>query len=127
MAFPDISITIAARKASSSDNTYLVHAVEGGSLFVGKHFWPSGTTAGTGRPGHIPGAMHLPIDLLHTADGTFKSAAELRQLSQERGVLPERSIVTYYTIGPRASEAALVLRYLLGYPDVRVFDGSWAQ
>ena len=95
--------------------------------FVGERFWPSGATAGAGRPGHIPGAVHLPIDLLHTADGAFKSAAELRQLFQERGVVPERSVVTYCTIGARASEAALVLRYLLGYPDVRVFDGSWAQ
>ena len=95
--------------------------------FVGERFWPSGATAGAGRPGHIPGAVHLPIDLLHTADGAFKSAAELRQLFQERGVMPGRSVVTYCTIGARASEAALILRYLLGYPDVRVYDGSWAQ
>ncbi len=105
----------------------LILDVRSQAEFVGKRFWPSGATAGAGRPGHIPGAMHLPIDLLHTADGAFKSAAELRQLFQERGVLPEHSIVTYCTIGARASEAALVLRYLLGYPDVRVFDGSWAQ
>jgi len=95
--------------------------------FAGERFWPSGATAGAGRPGHIPGAIHLHIDLLHTADGAFKSAAELRQLFRERGVVPERSIVTYCTIGARASEAALVLRYLLGYPDVRVYDGSWAE
>jgi thiosulfate/3-mercaptopyruvate sulfurtransferase len=95
--------------------------------FVGERFWPSGATAGAGRPGHIPGAMHLPIDLLHTADGTFKDVAALRQLFQDHGVVPERSVVTYCTIGARASEAALVLRYMLGYPDVRVYDGSWAQ
>ena len=95
--------------------------------FVGERFWPSGTTVGAGRPGHIPGAVHLHIDLLHTADGAFKSAAELRQLFQECGAVPERSIVTYCTIGARASEAALVLRYLLGYPNVQVYDGSWAQ
>jgi thiosulfate/3-mercaptopyruvate sulfurtransferase len=105
----------------------LILDVRSQAEFVGERFWPSGATAGAGRPGHIPGAVHLPIDLLHTADGAFKSAAELRQLFQGRGVVPERGVVTYCTIGARASEAALVLHYLLGYPDVRVFDGSWAQ
>ena len=95
--------------------------------FIGERFWPSGATEGAGRPGHIPGATHLHIDLLHTSDGAFKSAAEVRQLFQERGVVPERGVVTYCTIGARASEAALVLRYLLGYPDVRVYYGSWAE
>ncbi|HKV00509.1 MAG TPA: sulfurtransferase [Ktedonobacteraceae bacterium] len=105
----------------------LILDVRSQAEFVGERFWPSGATAGAGRPGHIPGAVHLPIDLLHTADGAFKSAAELRQLFQERGVVPERGVVTYCTIGARASEAALVLRYLLGYHDVRVYDGSWAE
>jgi thiosulfate/3-mercaptopyruvate sulfurtransferase len=95
--------------------------------FAGERFWPSGATAGAGRPGHIPGAVHLHTDLLRTADGAFKDVAALRQLFQERGVVPERSVVTYCTIGSRASEAAFVLRYLLGYPDVRVYDGSWAE
>lgn len=105
----------------------LILDVRSQAEFIGERFWPSGATAGAGRPGHIPGAVHLPIDLLHTDGGAFKSAAELRQLLQERGVVPERSVVTYCTIGARASEAALVLRYLLGYLDVRVYDGSWAQ
>jgi thiosulfate/3-mercaptopyruvate sulfurtransferase len=95
--------------------------------FAGERFWPSGATAGAGRPGHIPDAVHLHADLLRTADGAFKNAAEVRQLFQDRGVVPERSVVTYCTVGIRASEAALVLRYLLGYPDVRVYDGSWAE
>lgn len=105
----------------------LILDVRSQAEFVGERFWPSGATAGAGRPGHIPGAIHLPIDLLHTPDGAFKSVEELRQVFQERGVVPERGIVTYCTIGARAGEAALVLRYLLDYPDVRVFDGSWAQ
>ncbi len=95
--------------------------------FVGDRFWPSGAMEGAGRPGHIPGAVHLHADLLRTTDDTFKNTAALRQLFQERGVVPERSVVTYCTIGIRASEAALVLRYVLGYPDVRVYDGSWAE
>jgi thiosulfate/3-mercaptopyruvate sulfurtransferase len=95
--------------------------------FAGERFWPSGATEGAGRPGHIPGAVHLHIDLLRTADGAFKNAAELRQLFQNRGVISERSVVTYCTIGNRASEVAFALRYLLGYPDARVYYGSWAE
>lgn len=116
-----------ALQATLGSGNSLILDMRSRAEFVGERFWPSGATAGAGRPGHIPGAVHLPIDLLHTADGAFKSAAELRQLFLERGVEPERSIVTYCTIGARASEDALALRYLLGYPDVRVYDGSWAQ
>jgi thiosulfate/3-mercaptopyruvate sulfurtransferase len=105
----------------------LILDVRSDAEFTGERFWPSGATEGAGRPGHIPGAVHLHIDLLRTADGAFKNAAELPQLCQDRGVVPERGVVTYCTIGNRASEAALVLRYLLGYPDVRVYDGSWAE
>jgi len=120
-------ISLDALQATLGSDSPLILDVRSQAEFVGERFWPSGATAGAGRPGHIPGAVHLPIDLLHTADGAFKSAAELRQLFQERGVVPERGVVTYCTIGARASEAALVLRYLLGYPNVRVYDGSWAQ
>lgn len=120
-------MSLEALQAALGSGDPLILDVRSQAEFVGERFWPSGATAGAGRPGHIPGAVHLPIDLLHTADGAFKSAAELRQFFQDRGVAASRSIVTYCTIGARASEAALVLRYLLGYPDVRVFDGSWAQ
>jgi thiosulfate/3-mercaptopyruvate sulfurtransferase len=95
--------------------------------FVGDRFWPSGATEGAGRTGHIPGAEHLHADLLRTSHGTFEDAAVLRQVFDDRGVVPERSVVTYCTIGVRASEAAFVLRYLLGYPNVRVYAGSWAE
>jgi len=105
----------------------LILDVRSQAEFVGERFWPSGATAGAGRPGHIPGAVHLPIDLLHTPDGAFKTVEELRHVFEERGVAASSGIVTYCTIGARASEAALVLRYLLDYPDVRVYDGSWAQ
>lgn len=107
--------------------TPLILDVRSEAEFVGERFWPSGATEGAGRPGHIPGAVHLHIDLLHTADGGFKDTAALRQLFRNCGVVPERSIVTYCTIGARASEAATVLKYQLGYPDVRVYEGSWAE
>ncbi len=120
-------ISLEALQTTLGSGNPLILDVRSQAEFAGERFWPSGATTGAGRPGRIPGAVHLPIDQLHTADGAFKSVAALRQLFQERGVVPERSIVTYCTIGARASEAALVLRYLLGYPNVRIYDGSWAQ
>ncbi len=120
-------MSLDALQSTLGSGNPLILDVRSEAEFSGERFWPSGATEGAGRPGHIPGAMHLHIDLLHTTNGAFKSAAELRQLFQERGVVPERSVVTYCTIGARASEAGLVLRYLLGYPDVRVYYGSWAE
>jgi thiosulfate/3-mercaptopyruvate sulfurtransferase len=120
-------MTLNTLQSTLGNGNLLILDVRSDAEFTGERFWPSGATEGAGRPGHIPGATHLHIDLLHTTDGAFKSAAEVRQLFQEYGVVPERSVVTYCTIGARASEAALVLRYLLGYPDVHVYYGSWAE
>jgi len=95
--------------------------------FDGERFWPSGATEGAGRPGHIPGAVHVPHDLLHGEDGRLKSREELRRLYLDKGVAPERRVVTYCTIGNRASEAWFVLKYLLEYSEVGVYYGSWAE
>jgi len=120
-------ISLDALQGALGSGEPVILDVRSDAEFAGERFWPSGATEGAGHSGHIPGAVHLHADLLRTADGAFKNAAELRQLFQDRGVVPERSVVTYRTIGIRASEAALVLRYLLGYPDARVYDGSWAE
>jgi thiosulfate/3-mercaptopyruvate sulfurtransferase len=120
-------MSLDALQAAIGAGNPVVLDVRSDAEFAGERFWPSGATAGAGRPGHIPGAVHLHADLLRTADGAFKHPAELRQLFEDHRVVPERGVVTYCTIGIRASEAALVLRYLLGYPDVRVYDGSWAE
>lgn len=95
--------------------------------YDGERFWPSGATAGAGRSGHIPGAVHIPIELLRTDDGSFRGAAEMLQVMRERGIAPETGVVTYCTIGNRASQAWYALTSLLGYRDVRVYYGSWAE
>ena len=95
--------------------------------YEGERFWPSGATAGAGRAGRIPGAVHIPIEQLRTDDGAFKSAAEMLQIVRNRGIAPETEVVTYCTIGNRASQAWFALKYLLGYEDVRVYYGSWAE
>jgi thiosulfate/3-mercaptopyruvate sulfurtransferase len=95
--------------------------------YDGECFWPSGATEGAGRAGHIPGAFHIPVELLRTDDGTFRSAGEMLQVMRDRGITPETEVVTYCTIGNRASQAWFALKYLLGYHDVRVYYGSWAE
>ena len=95
--------------------------------YDGERFWPSGATEGAGRAGHIPGAVHIPVELLRTDDGTFRSAGEMLQVMQDRGITPKTEVVTYCTIGNRASQAWFALTQLLGYHDVRVYYGSWAE
>jgi len=95
--------------------------------YDGERFWPSGATAGAGRAGHIPGAVHVPIELLRNDDGTFKSTGEMLQVMRDRGISSETEVVTYCTIGNRASQAWFALTYLLGYHDAGVYYGSWAE
>jgi thiosulfate/3-mercaptopyruvate sulfurtransferase len=82
---------------------------------------------GSERGGHIPGAVHLENLLTLNEDGTFKSAAELQALYQNQGVTPDKEVLTYCAIGARAGSIWFLLKYLLGYPNVRNYDGSWNE
>ncbi len=82
---------------------------------------------GAQRGGHIPGAANIPWGQAVREDGTFKSAADLQALYQGRGITPDRRIIAYCRIGERSSHTWFVLKYLLGYPDVRNYDGSWTE
>jgi thiosulfate/3-mercaptopyruvate sulfurtransferase len=93
----------------------------------GERFWPSGATEGAGRAGHIPGSTHLPIEALRDENGRFASHRKLRRLLLEHGVTPEHRVVSYCTIGNRASQAWYALSRLLEYPDTGVYHGSWAE
>ncbi len=95
--------------------------------YTGERFWPSGATADAGRAGHIPGAVSLPIDLLHAEDETLKAPDELRRIFERAGVTKDKTVIAYCTIGNRASEAWFALKYLLDYPNVRVYYGSWCE
>jgi thiosulfate/3-mercaptopyruvate sulfurtransferase len=79
------------------------------------------------RGGHIPHAANIPWAQAVREDGTFKGRAELEALYREKGVVPEKEVVTYCRIGERSSHTWFVLRYLLGYPHVRNYDGSWTE
>ncbi len=80
------------------------------------------------RGGHIPGANNIPwATAVNDADGTFKSVEELKQIYQSKGVTPDKDVICYCRIGERSSHSWFVLKYLLGYPKVRNYDGSWTE
>lgn len=79
------------------------------------------------RGGHIPGAKSIPWARAAREDGTFKSADELKELYQAQGITPDKDVIAYCRIGERSSHTWFVLQYLLGYPKVRNYDGSWTE
>jgi thiosulfate/3-mercaptopyruvate sulfurtransferase len=79
------------------------------------------------RGGHIPGAKNIPWGKAAAEDGTFKSYDELKALYESEGITPNRDVVAYCRIGERSSHTWFVLNYLLGYPKVRNYDGSWTE
>ena len=83
---------------------------------------------GTLRGGHIPGARSMPWARAAAADGSFKSASELRAIYEgELGLARSDDVVTYCRIGERSSHTWFVLTYLLGFEKVRNYDGSWTE
>jgi thiosulfate/3-mercaptopyruvate sulfurtransferase len=82
---------------------------------------------GAQRAGHIPGAASIPWASAVQDDGTFKPRAELEALYQAKGISPDRHVYAYCRIGERSAHTWFVLRELLGYPDVRNYDGSWTE
>jgi thiosulfate/3-mercaptopyruvate sulfurtransferase len=101
--------------------------VRSAAEYRGECFWPSGSMEPGGRAGHVPSAIHQPIDGLYNADGSFRSAAELRGVFSPAVLDGGSELITYCTIGGRAATAWFVLTYLLGRDRVRVYDGSWAE
>jgi thiosulfate/3-mercaptopyruvate sulfurtransferase len=80
------------------------------------------------RGGHIPNANNIPwASAVNDADGTFKSVEELKQIYETKGVTPDKDVICYCRIGERSSHTWFVLKYLLGYPQVRNYDGSWTE
>jgi thiosulfate/3-mercaptopyruvate sulfurtransferase len=82
---------------------------------------------GAQRGGHIPGARNIPWATAVNGDGTFLPAAELRAIYGGAGITPDKTTIAYCRIGERSAHTWFVLRELLGYPDVRNYDGSWTE
>ncbi len=80
------------------------------------------------RGGHIPGAKNIPwSQAINEKDGTFKAKKELEELYVPKGITPDKEVITYCRIGERSSHTWFVLKYLLGYHNVKNYDGSWSE
>ena len=89
---------------------------------------PNYPQEGAMRGGHIPGARNVPWARAANPDGTFKPADELRAIYEtEQGLKSSDNVIAYCRIGERSSHTWFVLTYLLGYPNVRNYDGSWTE
>lgn len=112
------------REAIGRPGTVLLD-VRSAAEYAGERFWPSGGMEPGGRAGHVPGAVHLPLEGLTDERGAFRPADELRR----RLAVPpgDDELITYCTVGGRAATAWYVLTELLGRDRVRVYDGSWAE
>ena len=114
----------------------LKHIQEGGALvdvrspgeYKGELLhMPDYPQEGAVRGGHIPGAKSVPWARAVKEDGTFKSVEDLKALYEGEGITPDKNVVAYCRIGERSSHSWFVLTYLLGYPSVRNYDGSWTE
>jgi len=89
---------------------------------------PNYPQEGAQRGGHIPGAVNVPwSQAVNEADSTFKSFEQLKSLYESHGITPDKEVITYCRIGERSSHTWFALKYLLGYPRVKNYDGSWTE
>ena len=113
-------------KASAERAAQLVD-VRSPQEFTGEILAPPGLPETCQRGGHIPGAKSIPWGKACNEDGTFKSAEELRTLYGGAGITGEKPVIAYCRIGERSSHTWFVLKYLLGYKNVKNYDGSWTE
>ena len=95
--------------------------------FTGKVIAPPGMSETAQRGGHIPGAANVPWAQAANEDGTFKSLEALKALYEGKGVTGKNEVIAYCRIGERSSHTWFVLKYLLGYDNVKNYDGSWTE
>ena len=114
-------------QASSSATHHLVD-VRSPDEFTGKVIAPPGMSETAQRGGHIPNATSIPWLSAVAENGAFKSADQLQNIYvEEKGISPDKPTIAYCRIGERSSHTWFVLKYLLGYADVRNYDGSWTE
>ena len=126
---PDNTIRALRRQvedALDAGNAALVD-VRSPDEFSGKLLSPPGLPETCQRGGHIPGAANIPWAMACNEDGTFKPVDELNKIYEAKGVTADKDIIAYCRIGERSSHSWFVLKYLLGFPNVSNYDGSWTE
>ena len=125
---PSLRVFLAdVRKAIEQDGSALVD-VRSPAEYSGEiSAPPEYSNEGAQRAGHIPGAANIPWGQAIQDDDTFKPLEELQQLYASKGITPDKDVIAYCRIGERSSHTWFVLKYLLGYENVRNYDGSWSE
>ena len=128
---PDMNIRVflnQVKEALNAKDTIKMVDVRSPKEFTGEILAPPEyPTEHAQRGGHIPSAANIPWGQAVNDDGTFKSAEELEKIYHPKGITPDKEIISYCRIGERSSHTWFVLKYLLGYPNVKNYDGSWTE
>jgi thiosulfate/3-mercaptopyruvate sulfurtransferase len=122
----NLRIALDEVKQSIDKNDSVILDVRTPQEYNGELFMINPPTANE-RGGHIPGAVNIYYELFHNADGTFKSATELQEIYKQKGITPDKFIIPYCAVGGRSGHTWFILKYLLGYPNVKNYDGSWNE
>ena len=117
---PEVQTAVAAKKAALVD-------VRSPDEFTGKILAPPGLPETCQRGGHIPGAKSIPWGKNCNDDGTFKSFDELKAMYAAQGITGEAPVIAYCRIGERSSLTWFVMKHLLGFDNVKNYDGSWTE
>jgi thiosulfate/3-mercaptopyruvate sulfurtransferase len=126
---PDLSLRAFLQEVQRVDprNGAALVDVRSPQEFTGEILAPPGLPETCQRGGHIPGARSIPWAKACNEDGTFKTYEDLSALYASQGVTRDKHVIAYCRIGERSSHTWFVLKYLLGYPDVKNYDGSWTE
>jgi thiosulfate/3-mercaptopyruvate sulfurtransferase len=126
---PDLSLRAflpEVREAMERNGTGMVD-VRSPQEYTGEVLAPPNLPETCQRGGHIPGAKNIPWGKACNDDGTFKSYDDLLTLYEGMGITRDKPVITYCRIGERSSHSWFALSYLLGYPKVKNYDGSWTE
>jgi thiosulfate/3-mercaptopyruvate sulfurtransferase len=124
---PDLSVRAFLRDVLERPANVGLVDVRSPAEFNGEVIAPPGMTETAQRAGHVPGAANIPWAQAANEDGTFKSPDELRQLYGAKGISGDKDVIAYCRIGERSSHTWFVLKELLGFRNVKNYDGSWTE
>jgi thiosulfate/3-mercaptopyruvate sulfurtransferase len=124
---PNLALRARQREVEDALGKVALVDVRSPAEFSGEILAPPGLSETAQRGGHIPGAANVPWGQAVAEDGTFKPADQLKALYGGKGVDGSKNIIAYCRIGERSSHTWFVLHHLLGYPNVKNYDGSWTE
>ena len=124
---PNLALRARQREVEDTLGKVALVDVRSPAEFTGEILAPPGLMETAQRGGHIPGANNIPWGQAVAEDGTFKPADQLKALYDGKGVDGSKDIIAYCRIGERSSHSWFALHHLLGYPNVKNYDGSWTE